>query len=186
MLAAFRIMKPWWVSQTTWFISNAWLRVKENHFDVDHHPCPHVDCLARKFVVFNTPIDLKVHMVEEHGADMNSKDRKDARRIHTDFIFENGRRGRRDRVGELDRETPSPRLQQQQPHASSSTPASGQFLPTGLRRREGFGAALTESASISTRTNQNVRPPSPTEVGSAEAECVFSTVPFLLIDGIFD
>ncbi len=151
--------------------------MKENHFDDDHYPCPHVDCLARKFVVFNTLLDLKAHMVEEHGADMTSKDRKDARRIQTDFIFEDGRRGRRDRVGELDRQTPSPRLQQQA-HASSSTAVSGQLPPTGSRRREGFGAALTGFDSTSTRTNQNVRPSSPTEVGPAEAECVSSTVAF--------
>ncbi|KAF8912219.1 hypothetical protein CPB84DRAFT_1761674 [Gymnopilus junonius] len=34
----------------------------ERHFNTAHHPCNNSECLARKFVVFNTALDLKAHM----------------------------------------------------------------------------------------------------------------------------
>ncbi|KAK0211309.1 hypothetical protein DFS33DRAFT_1252459 [Desarmillaria ectypa] len=109
----------------------------ESHFNSAHHPCMQSACLAQKFVVFDTPLDLKAHMVEEHGADMSSRDKKDARRVPAQFEFENipGRRGggRRDREHERE---PPPR------QAPSSAP--GPSRPPGAgRRREGFGASLT-------------------------------------------
>ncbi|KAG7442494.1 uncharacterized protein BT62DRAFT_905989 [Guyanagaster necrorhizus] len=109
----------------------------ESHFNNAHHPCMQSACLAQKFVVFNTPLDLKAHMVEEHGADMSSRDKKDARRVPAEFEFEDtpGRRGggRRDREHERDSSVPGP-----------SRP------PGGGRRREGFGASLTSGNGSNT------------------------------------
>ncbi|KAF8872122.1 hypothetical protein CPB85DRAFT_1445160 [Mucidula mucida] len=105
----------------------------ENHFNTAHHPCMQANCQAQKFVVFNTPLDLKAHMVDEHGADMSSRDMKDARRVNVDFEDVPIRRGgRRDREHERE---PPPR--QQAP-------------PGPARRREGFGARLTTNANPST------------------------------------
>src|SRR6266567_5659798 len=53
----------------------------ERHFNDKHFPCTQPVCQARKFVVFNTALDLKAHMVEDHGGDMSARDKKDARRI---------------------------------------------------------------------------------------------------------
>ncbi|KDR73781.1 hypothetical protein GALMADRAFT_251582 [Galerina marginata CBS 339.88] len=123
----------------------------ERHFNNAHHPCNQPDCLARKFVVFNTPLDLKAHMVEEHGGDMTSRDKKDARRIQADFMFEevghNGRHGRRDRERDRDRDRDRepPPHQQQQPQATTSAAARQPPPGGGGRRREGFGGALTEA-----------------------------------------
>jgi E3 ubiquitin-protein ligase ZNF598 len=39
-------------------------------------------------VVFNTALDLKAHVVEEHGGEMSSRDKKDARRVPAEFEFE--------------------------------------------------------------------------------------------------
>ncbi|KAK0463489.1 uncharacterized protein EV420DRAFT_1518464, partial [Desarmillaria tabescens] len=116
----------------------------ESHFNNAHHPCMQGACLAQKFVVFNTPLDLKAHMVEEHGADMSSRDKKDARRVPAQFEFEDtpSRRGggRRDREHERE---PPPR----QPPPS----APGPSRPPGAgRRREGFGASLTTNDNAST------------------------------------
>ncbi|KAH9484495.1 E3 ubiquitin-protein ligase hel2 [Psilocybe cubensis] len=115
----------------------------ERHFNTAHFACTQTDCLARKFVVFNTALDLKAHMVEAHGGEMSARDKKDARRIQAEFAFEEvgygGRHGRRDR--DRDREPPP---QQQQPQPSTSVPprpAAG-----GNRRRDGFGGALTTEA----------------------------------------
>ncbi|PBK93301.1 hypothetical protein ARMGADRAFT_929972 [Armillaria gallica] len=114
----------------------------ESHFNNAHHPCTQGACLAQKFVVFNTPLDLKAHMVEEHGADMSSRDKKDARRVPAEFEFEDipGRRGsRRDR--EHEREPP--------PRQPPSAP--GPSRPPGAgRRREGFGASLTNGNASTT------------------------------------
>jgi hypothetical protein len=38
--------------------------------------------------VFGTRIDLQAHMVEEHGAEMSSRDKKDARRVNAAFEFQ--------------------------------------------------------------------------------------------------
>ncbi|KAF8077552.1 hypothetical protein FPV67DRAFT_40 [Lyophyllum atratum] len=158
----------------------------ENHFNKAHHPCPQGQCLARKFVVFNTPLDLQAHMVEEHGNDMSSRDKKNAQRIQAEFEFEEvgigGRHGRRDR-GHRDREREPPPHQRQsgqQEHAtaaaSAPTPPAGIVRPPGPgRRREGFGASLTADGggnSPNHATPEQSRPPSPprADVDPAVAE----------------
>ncbi|KAG6918844.1 hypothetical protein DXG01_011249 [Tephrocybe rancida] len=142
----------------------------ENHFNKAHHPCTQGQCLARKFVVFNTPLDLQAHMVEEHGGDMTSRDKKDARRIQADFEFEEvgvgGRHVRRDRGGHRDRERepPPPHNRQAQPEPAPP-PAPAVARPPGPgRRREGFSGSLTVEGRRSPPSNptpQQSRPPSP-------------------------
>ena len=129
--------------------------MKDKHFNTAHHACTQPDCLARKFVVFDTPIDLKGHMVEEHGAEMTSKDKKDARRIETNFTFDGpggSQHGRKERE-------PPPSLPPQQQGQSSSTPPP---RPPTSRRREAFGAALTDpGVTPSQPNNREFRPNSP-------------------------
>lgn len=119
--------------------------MQEKHFTTAHHPCTQSSCLARKFVVFNTHLDLQAHMVEEHGADMSARDKKDARRVQADFEFEEvgtgGRRPRREHERDRDREPPPRPIQQPQPQPAATRP------PAGGRRREGFGSSLTPSGS---------------------------------------
>ncbi len=38
--------------------------------------------------MFGSQIDLQAHMVEEHGAEMSSRDKKDARRVNAAFEFQ--------------------------------------------------------------------------------------------------
>ncbi|KAI8817933.1 uncharacterized protein EV422DRAFT_570086 [Fimicolochytrium jonesii] len=40
----------------------------ESHFRSDHFPCYAPECLEKKFVVFNSNIDLKGHELEEHSS----------------------------------------------------------------------------------------------------------------------
>lgn len=133
---------------------------KEQHFHEAHYPCTQSQCLAQKFVVFGTALDLKGHIVEEHGGDMNSKDRRDARRVVADFAFEDaggryghGRRESRDHH-EREREREPPPLSRRPPSPTIPRP------PGQSRRREAFGARLTvdgvpigESASFSSQAN---------------------------------
>ncbi|EGN95836.1 hypothetical protein SERLA73DRAFT_162550 [Serpula lacrymans var. lacrymans S7.3] len=107
----------------------------ERHFTNAHFACNQPQCLAQKFVVFGSAMDLKAHMVEVHGADMTARDKKDAMRIQAEFEFEDvggsGRRGRRDRDREREREPPQGSgLAVAQPRANG-------------RRREAFGGHLT-------------------------------------------
>ena len=149
---------------------------KERHFYSAHHPCAHADCLARKFVVFNTALDLKAHTVEDHGGDMSSRDKKDARRVQADFAFEEvgGRHGhaRRDRDRDRDRERDPPRQQQAQTSLSSAAatvPPAG----SGARRREAFRGGLTQAGETENSNHGLSRPSSPqatTEVDQAVIE----------------
>jgi hypothetical protein len=142
--------------------------MKEKHFNTAHHPCPQPDCLAHKFVVFDTPIDLKAHMVEDHGADMSSRDKKDARRLQTNFTFEGASVG--NQHGRREREPPPTQLPRQS--HSPSNPA-GRLAPT-TRRRDAFGAALTEpGVTQSYLSNRENRPNSPPVEYLAADEFVF-------------
>lgn len=128
-------------------------------------------CQARKFVVFGSALDLKAHMVEEHGAEMSARDKKDAMRIQAEFEFEEvggGRRGRRDRREREQPTTPVP--------AGPSRPNGA-----GGRRREAFNGSLTtETSDINRNPNLSQQPsrrqsPSPGHADgeSGNIECVF-------------
>ena len=157
---------------------------KERHFNNTHHPCTQVTCQARKFVVFDTALDLKVHMVEEHGGEMSSRDKKDARRVQADFAFEDlgarhghghGRRDRdRDRDVERDRDPPPAQVPPRQQQASSSSAATTVPPPrSGTRRREAFGGTLTPAGEAENNNRGISRPSTPqgaTEVDQAVIE----------------
>ncbi|KAJ7438228.1 hypothetical protein B0H11DRAFT_2358944 [Mycena galericulata] len=155
----------------------------EKHFTHAHHPCPHATCLTRKFVVFGSALDLKAHLVEEHGEEMGKGGRRDARRVEAGWdevsrVGAGGRgngggggrgRGRdrdrdREREGEREREPPPHQPQAQQPQAQA--PQRG-----GGRRREGFGAALTvEGENPAPPTPATTPPPPRADVDPAVAE----------------
>lgn len=78
-------------------------------------------------------MDLKAHMVEEHGAQMSTKDMKDARRIEVDMEFDDSRGTSGRRRGGREREPPpGPPLVPPEPEASR-----------GPGRRAAFNGALT-------------------------------------------
>ncbi|KAH9001023.1 hypothetical protein EDB92DRAFT_1824251 [Lactarius akahatsu] len=112
----------------------------EQHFEQAHHLCPNPTCQASKFVVFGSRIDLQAHMVEEHGAEMSTRDKKDARRVDAAFEFQDASSGSNRRRGggptgsgggrEREQRDPQPQL--------APRPISG--LES---RRNRFGAHLT-------------------------------------------
>ena len=113
--------------------------LQEQHFTTDHYPCTQATCLEKKFVVFDAAIDLQAHMVDEHGTTMTVKDKKDARRIATEFQFEDSRQNRPGdrRRGQTERE----RDREPPPGLATTRPPD--------RRRAGFGAALTSEGDAS-------------------------------------
>jgi hypothetical protein len=77
----------------------------EAHFRKDHFLCFDRECLEKKFVVFDSEIDLKAHQLEAHPNDLSKDARREARRIdmsgfdYRSQVQFDGRGGRRDREG---------------------------------------------------------------------------------------
>lgn len=53
----------------------------EQHYREDHFLCADQECLDRKFVVFDSEMDLKAHQLEVHPNGLSKDARRDARRI---------------------------------------------------------------------------------------------------------
>lgn len=77
----------------------------ENHFSRDHYLCPDKECLEKKFVVFESEMDLKGHQLEAHPNGLSKDARRDARRVDmSGFDYRSSqqqeqRGGRRERRG---------------------------------------------------------------------------------------
>ena len=74
----------------------------EEHFRTDHFLCADQECLDKKFVVFESEMDLKAHQLETHPNGLTKDARRDARRVDiSGFDYrpphQDGRGGRRDR-----------------------------------------------------------------------------------------
>lgn len=54
----------------------------ELHFRHDHFLCSDQECLDKKFVVFESEMDLKAHQLEVHSNNLSKDVRKDARRVN--------------------------------------------------------------------------------------------------------
>ena len=133
----------------------------EKHFSSSHFPCTHADCVAQKFVVFASALDLKAHMVERHGESMSSKDLKDARRVDANFAFEDIGRGRgranaRDRERDAERERERER-ERNQAEAQASAESSAQ-----ARRRQAFSGLLSTGHESGSGTATPTQQPSNT------------------------
>lgn len=118
---------------------------QEQHFKTDHFLCPHPDCLAQKFVVFESELDLQAHALEVHGVgSVDQKARKEARRIETSFTYSTGETSRGTDAGAANRRraAASSAANGRPPAASFVEPAREDPVPTprGERRIPGLGA----------------------------------------------
>ena len=73
----------------------------EQHFSKDHYLCSDRECMDKKFVVFESEMDLKAHQLEAHPLGLSKDARRDARRVDiSGFDYraphQNDRGGRRD------------------------------------------------------------------------------------------
>ena len=76
----------------------------EQHFSKDHFHCPDQECMDKKFVVFESEMDLKAHQLEAHPNGLSKDARRDARRVDiSGFDYraphQDNRGGRREREG---------------------------------------------------------------------------------------
>ena len=70
----------------------------EKHFKEDHFICNDRECLEKKFVVFESELDLKAHQLSEHGSSLSKDVRRDARHVDMSAFdlrptYEEDRRG---------------------------------------------------------------------------------------------
>jgi hypothetical protein len=59
----------------------------ERHFRKRHYLCDSKQCLEQKFVVFESEMDFKAHQVSEHGAELTSRERREALRVTANFEY---------------------------------------------------------------------------------------------------
>ena len=76
----------------------------EQHFRKDHFSCLDQECLDKKFVVFDSEMDLKAHQLETHPNGLSKDARRDARLVNISGFdyrapYQDGRGGRRERQG---------------------------------------------------------------------------------------
>ncbi|GAA5912473.1 E3 ubiquitin-protein ligase HEL2 [Sporobolomyces salmoneus] len=142
----------------------------EQHFKDAHYLCPHPECLAQKFVVFESELDLQAHALSEHGVGSfgqggtDQKSRKEARRIETNFVYSTGatergggnargaavggRNGRNSNAA-ASFVDPPPR----QALGERSVPGLGAGGATSSRNRGGFGGQLTTTSENNSGTS---------------------------------
>lgn len=76
----------------------------EQHFSKDHFRCADQECMDKKFVVFESEMDLKAHQLEAHPNGLSKDARRDARRVDISVFdyrtpHQDNRGGRREREG---------------------------------------------------------------------------------------
>ncbi|CAM1512008.1 Fc.00g095210.m01.CDS01 [Cosmosporella sp. VM-42] len=125
----------------------------EQHFKKDHYLCSDRECLEKKFVVFESELDLKAHMLSEHGGKTAGRDARLVDISGFDFrpTYQQERRGGgRDGEGHGGRESRG-RGRGRDPNAESVPVSSAQPL-----RRDEIAfqrqMAIHSAQSVSNRT----------------------------------
>ena len=140
----------------------------ENHFQAAHYLCLNTQCLEKKFIVFDSDIDLQAHHLSEHGATTigGSGPSRAARRLETNFSYAAPTHDPRAGGGVSMRPRPSRTAEQQiqasqaqQPPAPVQIPVAGPSdgvlgsrgrLVPGLRRG-GFNTSLSSDEPSSSK-----------------------------------
>ncbi|KAF2683440.1 hypothetical protein K458DRAFT_432230 [Lentithecium fluviatile CBS 122367] len=142
----------------------------EVHFRKDHFLCPDRECLEKKFIVFDSEMDLKAHQLEVHPNGLTKDALRDARRVDmSGFQFreshEQGRDGRgRGREGGRGRGRGRDPNSEPLP-ASSAQPMSRAELAYQRQRELQSGPSAAGRAF----SGQLTSAPTPTEAFAARA-----------------
>lgn len=59
----------------------------ERHFGKDHFLCKQPSCLEKKFIVFESEIEFKRHMTEEHSSSLDKYQLKQTRKVDLNFEY---------------------------------------------------------------------------------------------------
>jgi hypothetical protein len=144
----------------------------ENHFRKDHFMCPDRECLEKKFVVFDSEMDLKAHQIETHPNGLSKDALRDARRVDmSGFQFraphEQEAGGRRD---DRRREGGRGRGRGRDPNAEPLPASSAQTLSRAeLAYQRMMEAQSSQSATARTFGGQLTSTPTPGEAFAARA-----------------
>ncbi|KAL8713567.1 MAG: hypothetical protein Q9220_002429 [cf. Caloplaca sp. 1 TL-2023] len=140
----------------------------EQHFRKDHFTCADEECLEKKFVVFDSEMDLKAHQLQAHPNGLSKDARRDARLVDISGFdyrtpYQNPRGGaRRDRHGGRGRDPNTEPL----PHSTAqplrrdelayqrqmAIPSAQSVVPRS------FGGQLTSTTAVTARPNQRQEP----------------------------
>ncbi|KAK5122450.1 hypothetical protein LTR85_004034 [Meristemomyces frigidus] len=148
----------------------------EQHFNRDHYPCMDQECQEKKFVVFDSEMDLKAHQLEQHPNGLTKG--RDARRVdlssfdyrpqyHEDRSRRGGRGGGRGRDPNADGVAPTSTSQMSRAELAHQREREIQSAQTVSSRT--FGGQLTQPAPPTqtahrpapNQRNQQVQPSHP-------------------------
>ncbi|MCJ1474621.1 hypothetical protein MMC13_003281 [Lambiella insularis] len=144
----------------------------ELHFRKDHFLCSVKDCLDKKFVVFESEMDLKAHQLETHPNDLSKDARRDARLVDLSTFdyrtpYQEPQRGRRERDGRargrgrdpnteaIPQSTAQPLRRDELAYQRQMAIQSAQSIST-----RNFGGQLTSAASSAIPSNGRTQTPS--------------------------
>ncbi|KAJ8106290.1 hypothetical protein OPT61_g9635 [Boeremia exigua] len=102
----------------------------EQHFRKDHFVCPDRECLEKKFVVFDSEMDLKAHQIESHPNGLTKDALRDARRVDMSGFgnFRTPHEPEHNRRDDRRREGGRPRGRGRDPNAEAVPASSAQPL----------------------------------------------------------
>ncbi|KAJ4408886.1 hypothetical protein N0V82_009616, partial [Gnomoniopsis sp. IMI 355080] len=145
----------------------------EKHFKDDHYICLDKECLEKKFVVFDSEIDLKAHQLAEHGGSMSKDVRRDARVVDiSGFDYRQPHQEERRGGGRSGGGREARAGRGRDPNAEALPRTSAQPLSRAelalQRQTQHADRAVHSAQSISTRTfgGQLTQPPAQTSVPS--------------------
>ena len=141
----------------------------EQHFNRDHFPCPDQECQEKKFVVFESEMDLKAHQIEQHPNGMTKG--RGARQVDlSNFDYRpqyqedrsrqrGGRRGGRGRDPNADGPAPTSTAQMSRAEIAHQREREIQSAQTVSSRT--FGGRLTQPEPPSQTVHRPPQSPAP-------------------------
>ncbi|KAL9029215.1 MAG: hypothetical protein Q9196_002511 [Gyalolechia fulgens] len=139
----------------------------EQHFRKDHFLCADKDCLDKKFVVFDSELDLKAHQLQTHPNGLSKDARRDARLVDISGFdyrapYQNPRGERRNRQGGRGRDPNTEALPQStaQPLRRDELAYQRQMAIQSAQSiaPRTFGGQLTSNTAVAARANSRHSP----------------------------
>ncbi|KAL8939702.1 MAG: hypothetical protein Q9216_003216 [Gyalolechia sp. 2 TL-2023] len=139
----------------------------EQHFRKDHFLCADQECLDKKFVVFDSELDLKAHQLQTHPNGLSKDARRDARLVDISGFdyrtpYQNPRGERRNRQGGRGRDPNTEALPQStaQPMRRDELAYQRQMAIQSAQSvaPRTFGGQLTSNTAVAARPNSHQGP----------------------------
>ncbi|KAI4171111.1 MAG: hypothetical protein LQ343_004523 [Gyalolechia ehrenbergii] len=139
----------------------------EQHFRKDHFLCADQECMDKKFVVFDSELDLKAHQLQTHPNGLSKDARRDARLVDISSFdyrapYQNPRGERRNRQGGRGRDPNTEALPQStaQPLRRDELAYQRQMAIQSAQSiaPRTFGGQLTPNTAVAARPNSRQGP----------------------------